>query len=96
LRLELSDPKVKTESVNRKSTNVFVRDVDLAERYRVDRTAIWRWARKGDFPAPVRLSPGCTRWRFSDVVDWENLKYPNNTTPNSSNSIGTSRNKKYS
>lgn len=26
------------------------------------------------FPKPVRLSPGCTRWRISDIEAWESAK----------------------
>lgn len=37
-------------------------DVQLAERYGVARTTIWRWSVTGVLPPPVRLSPGCTRW----------------------------------
>jgi prophage regulatory protein len=46
-------------------------DKQLAKRFHVHRTAIWRWVKKNGFPAPVRLSKGCTRWRDSDVEAWE-------------------------
>lgn len=51
----------------------YIRDTDLASRYEVDRTTIWRWSQSKTykFPAPVKLSPGCTRWRLSDVEQWE-------------------------
>ncbi|WP_202962190.1 helix-turn-helix domain-containing protein [Salinisphaera shabanensis] len=45
----------------------YERDRDLADRFLVSRNTIWRWAREGRLPQPVRLGPGCTRWRLSDV-----------------------------
>lgn len=50
---------------------MFYRDTDLAKRYSVDRTAIWRWCRNRAFPQPVKLSPGCSRWNLLDVEAWE-------------------------
>ena len=43
----------------------------LAERYGVHQKTIWRWTRNGQFPAPIQLTPGCTRWRHADVLAWE-------------------------
>jgi prophage regulatory protein len=43
----------------------------LAARYGVDKATIWRWTAAGRFPKPVRLSPGCTRWRFDEVEAFE-------------------------
>ena len=50
---------------------MYLSDKQLAERYSVTRPTVWRWAREGDFPQPVSLSPGCTRWRLADVEAWE-------------------------
>ena len=55
--------------------DVFLRDTDLAKRYGVSRNTIWRWAREnGDMPQPVRLTPGCSRWRLADLEAWERAK----------------------
>jgi prophage regulatory protein len=51
--------------------NQYVADVALAARYSVSRNTIWRWTEKGELPQPLKLSPGCTRWRLSDVEAWE-------------------------
>lgn len=52
--------------------SVYVRDVDLASRWRVARASVWRWAKKDkDFPPPVRFGEGTTRWRLSDIEKWE-------------------------
>lgn len=53
------------------STTPFYSDQQLATRYGVVRSTIWRWSRAGRFPSPVHLSPGCTRWRADDVHAWE-------------------------
>ncbi|TKW67168.1 MAG: AlpA family phage regulatory protein [Paracoccus denitrificans] len=31
-------------------------------------------ARKADFPQPVKLTPGCTRWKLSEIEAWEAAK----------------------
>lgn len=43
----------------------------IAERYSVRPETIYAWVRKKRFPSPVKLSPGCSRWRVSDVDEWE-------------------------
>ncbi|MDR5890296.1 MULTISPECIES: helix-turn-helix transcriptional regulator [Halomonas] len=49
----------------------YLSDKYVAGRYGVSRATIWRWAQSGRFPKPVKLSPGCTRWRASDLEQWE-------------------------
>jgi|TARA_B100000959_G_scaffold52017_2_gene54087 prophage regulatory protein len=46
-------------------------DKQIAQRFKVSRATIWRWAKEGHFPKPIRLSPGCTRWKLSDIEEWE-------------------------
>ena len=31
---------------------------------------IWQWVKRGEFPAPVKLSDSVTVWRLSDVQAW--------------------------
>lgn len=31
---------------------------------------IWAWVKRGEFPAPVKLSPTVTVWRLSDIQAW--------------------------
>jgi prophage regulatory protein len=53
----------------------YIADTDGADRYGVHRTTWWRWARTDpSFPKPIKLSPGCTRWRLSDIESWEAAK----------------------
>ena len=33
-------------------------------------TTIWRLRRRGEFPNPIQLSPGCVAWREADLEAW--------------------------
>ncbi|MCK0142994.1 AlpA family phage regulatory protein [Aliiroseovarius sp. F20344] len=51
----------------------FLSDTDLAVRFSVSRQTVWRWHRSNSgFPRAVSLSPGCTRWKLSEIEIWEN------------------------
>jgi predicted DNA-binding transcriptional regulator AlpA len=44
----------------------------VAARYDVGVATVWRWsALRSEFPKPVKLGPGCTRWCLSDLVAFE-------------------------
>lgn len=43
----------------------------VAKRLSVSKDTIWRWKRKGDFPAAVKLGGTTTRWRLADIEEWE-------------------------
>lgn len=50
----------------------YLSDQQLAARYGVHRTTLWRWAKSvPGFPKPVILSHGCTRWKLSTLERWE-------------------------
>lgn len=50
----------------------FLSDQDLAKRWGIARPTVWRWHReRPDFPRVVKLTPGCARWRLSDIERWE-------------------------
>jgi predicted DNA-binding transcriptional regulator AlpA len=36
----------------------------------ISRTTLWRWIRQKRFPRPLKLSPGVTAWKASDVLAW--------------------------
>lgn len=45
---------------------------DVARRFAVSVQTVWRWAKeRPQFPKPVELSPGTTRWRMSDLIGFE-------------------------
>lgn len=53
----------------------FLTDISTGKRYGVSRVTIWRWvATDPTFPPPYKLSPGCTRWKLSDLEAWEAAK----------------------
>lgn len=50
----------------------FFADTQLAARYGVHRSTIWRWVKSDpDFPDPIVFSLGCTRWKLSELEAWE-------------------------
>lgn len=50
----------------------YLRDAQVAARYGVHCKTPWRWVKSDPtFPKPVSLSPGCTRWRLSEIEAWE-------------------------
>lgn len=49
----------------------FLSDRDLANRYSIGRTTVWRWLADGRLPPPVQLTPGTTRWRLIDIEAFE-------------------------
>jgi prophage regulatory protein len=40
----------------------------IGARYKVHHLTPRRWK---DFPKPIHLTPGCTRWKLSDIEAWE-------------------------
>lgn len=51
---------------------VYLADTQLAARYGVHRSTIWRWAKTDPhFPDPIVFSSGCTRWKLSQIEAWE-------------------------
>ena len=53
------------------STRHYLKDTEVAARYSVHRDTPWRWCKEGRIPAPIKLGPSCTRWRLSDLEQWE-------------------------
>jgi prophage regulatory protein len=49
----------------------YLRQRDLLTNYLpFSATTLWRKIKQGDFPQPVKLSPGISAWRLNDVTDW--------------------------
>ena len=46
----------------------------VVEKTGLAASSIWRLARQGQFPAPVRLSPGCTAWFEHEIDAWLDAK----------------------
>ncbi|MBF7054790.1 helix-turn-helix domain-containing protein [Halomonas sp. KAO] len=43
----------------------------MAARYGVGRTTVWRWVSEGRLPTATSLSPGCKRWKLSELEAFE-------------------------
>ena len=43
----------------------------VANRYDVAQTSVYRWCRRGQFPRPYKITPGCSRWKLADVLAHE-------------------------
>ena len=42
----------------------------VSEKTGLAASSIWRLARQGQFPAPFRLSTGCTAWFEHEIEAW--------------------------
>jgi len=48
----------------------YLSDKAIATRYQIGRSTVWDWLKKDKLPQPIKLN-GSTRWRLSDLEDWE-------------------------
>lgn len=56
-------------------SETYLSDIKLSARLGVHRATPWRWANEDPtFPKPIKLSPGCTRWKLSEIEVWEAAK----------------------
>lgn len=42
-------------------------DKELAQILGISRATVWRWASEGIIPKPIKITPGTTRWKLSDI-----------------------------
>ena len=47
-----------------------IRSDDLAAIFGVCRSTIWKWARAGKLPQPIRISDRVVVWRRDEVEQW--------------------------
>lgn len=47
-----------------------IADKEVAHLLGASRSWPWKLAQAGKFPAPIKLSNRCTRWRLSEVRAW--------------------------
>lgn len=47
-----------------------ISDSTVADLIDSSRSWPWKLYAAGKFPAPIKISPRCTRWRLSDVRAW--------------------------
>jgi prophage regulatory protein len=76
---------ISTSSVDESSYTLpatgFVRQKQLEAILPFSRTTLWRRIKDGTFPAPVKLSPGCTAWRVEEVRAWMGPIFPSQVPP---------------
>jgi prophage regulatory protein len=58
-------------SLNPSINDAFLSAHDLALRWDVHYLTIFKWAKAGRLPKPVRLGPGTTTWRSSEILSHE-------------------------
>lgn len=56
------------------TTTPFLKDIEVAIRYNISRSTIWRWVKNGQFPQPIKIGEGSTRWCLGDLEVWEQLQ----------------------
>ena len=57
----------------------FINEVECFRITGLSRTSRWRLMERGQCPAKLRLSPGRTGWRLSEVQDWMSRRQPVNS-----------------
>ena len=54
---------------------VFLSTKEVAARYGVDLSTVWRWRRDdSDFPEPLQLNANTVRFKLTDLEAWEESK----------------------
>ena len=52
----------------------FLRDTEVAIRYNISRSTIWRWVKADRFPKPIKFGAASTRWWITDLEIWEQIQ----------------------
>lgn len=61
---------------------MYLTDNQVAERYNMSRTTVWRLRKRDpNFPQPVTLSAGVVRFKLSDLEAWEAVKAGSTVSP---------------
>lgn len=45
----------------------YLRDKDVAKMLTIGRSSVWRMAKEGKLPAPIKLSERVSVWKLSDI-----------------------------
>ena len=57
--------------MNQKTSTIWLRDIEVADRVGVSRNRVWAWARMGHLPSPTKLGPNTSRWHVDVIKQWE-------------------------
>ena len=62
-------------------TEQYLSDRQVASRYDISKATVWRWHDTNpNFPRRIKLSPGTSRWKLSELVRFEAKKHDAATT----------------
>jgi prophage regulatory protein len=68
------NPKPKADTPSKplplctRCTEQYLSDHQVAARFGITKATVWRWHYKNpDFPRRIKLSPGTSRWKLSDL-----------------------------
>lgn len=65
------------DPVRDKTDVAYLSDKQVAKHYGVSRATIWRWTKEvEDFPGPVLVGAGTTRWRLADIEEYDRQRPP--------------------
>ncbi|ENH5658089.1 AlpA family phage regulatory protein [Escherichia coli] len=52
----------------------YLRPKDLANQLGISVSSLWRWARTGKIPKPIKLSERVTAWSSTEINSWLEAK----------------------
>jgi predicted DNA-binding transcriptional regulator AlpA len=55
----------------REQTPHYLTDNQLAARLQISRNSVWRLVKTGQLPQPIKLFASTTRWKLSDIQEFE-------------------------
>ncbi|WP_072034082.1 helix-turn-helix transcriptional regulator [Citrobacter braakii] len=55
----------------------YLRPKDLANQLGISVSSLWRWARAGKIPKPIKLSERVTAWSSTEIASWLEAKNAN-------------------
>lgn len=73
-KVQKAKPSRVTRSNNSGLASKFLTVEDVAQRYGVSKATVWRWVKNDpDFPEPIKLSIGTSRWTEEQLLTFERL-----------------------
>jgi len=48
----------------------YMRPKDIAEKLRISKVTLYRYAQDKNFPKKIKLSPKVTLWNFDEIVEY--------------------------
>ncbi|PID99848.1 MAG: hypothetical protein CSA81_14370 [Acidobacteria bacterium] len=73
-RSNTPDPAIEQEQVRANQPDRFVRRPEVCHLTSIPSSSLTDLIRKGEFPAPFKLSERMAAWRLSEVMGWMNSR----------------------